>query len=196
MSFKINILKIIVYLTYYVKSEDICDQIKHGIPVNAFTDEFNDTIWHEIESCTSINVCEENPCKNIAYARKNSCTVIENEVAFENSFQCECFNNSFWSDTLKKCVINNVCHDEYACGGPLRSEKCTFNKGTGHVDCKCKPEWMGLKCEMERDACVENYDSSIKNNCRPNGVCIGSFRLRLGFFSKYANNFPNIYFRL
>ena len=176
MNFKIIIFNLIFHLICVSSESDFCNHIRYGLSLNALTDEFNETIWEKIMSCSK-NVCAHNPCDSIQNAKKASCTPLENAL-FENDFECKCLENSFWSKTLKKCIIDNRCLDEATCGGPLRSEKCIFNDLNGHVKCKCKIEWMGENCERERDACVENYHEHLANGktyCEPNGICKGFY---------------------
>ena len=171
---KFNFLKLIFYLTYANCQNEFCSHVKHGLSTNTFIDQFNETFLREIFNCP-IEICSKNPCNIIKNAKKGSCKVLENAI-YETDFECECLRNSFWSKTLKKCLINNSCFNELQCGGPLRSEKCLFNENTGHIECKCKIEWMGENCDKKRDACIENYYEHLKSgtqSCGPNGVCKG-----------------------
>ena len=184
MSLKINILVLIFYLENVQMSDNvseeyrrlICDEIKHGMSSNYFTDEFGSTTWDIIKSCP-INVCAKNPCGQILNAHNNSCTN-HSDALFKSDFECKCLKNSFWSKTQRKCIIDDPCLGEAKCGGPIRAEKCEFSPLNGHVKCTCKPEWMGENCQTERNACIHNYFEKLKSgyrSCAPNGRCEGSF---------------------
>jgi hypothetical protein len=117
--------------------------------------------------------CLKKPCYTMNYVASYNCTTNKDAI-YDDDFMCECSKFAYWSKELKKCLLENPCLNGLGCGGEKRSELCIFNKRKLHLKCKCKPEWMGENCSLERDACKENYFKSKKSgskSCGDNGRC-------------------------
>ena len=184
-----NLMRVIVCFACYTctqraeSSQSICASIKHGLTPAYFTDEINATEWSQLTTC-QINVCATSPCDRILNAQKSSCNPVKPNL-FATDFECKCVENFFWSSTLKQCILNaDPCLSESRCGGPIRAEGCKILNGA--IVCLCRPEWMGLNCEVARDACKKNYFAHLNEgdiSCSPNGKCVGCIK------SDYKLNF-------
>jgi hypothetical protein len=150
-------------------------------------------------SDTSISVSPRycpNPCHDVKWnpcaIRKNTINTIcdnQNEelLLLENNFRCNCKAFYEWDSDTLECRLTDPCNreDDPWCGDYSKSTNCEFWRNSADliamgfhefsIECQCTLGYMGPRCTMPRDACVENFNSSLPSGwvaCGKNGECI------------------------